>query len=163
MDKEYWGYWYKWQYLVFGRGLEICQKIQKEFFRRNQENKENVIIRSKKLISLLEAGLEGLSPGNLIEKEHLSNFIYGIMGVSSQVFLMVPFYSAVFIEICQNYNRISLNFFKGLNISSHNEIINMIPKYNSFCSIIFKYQNSQILEGQKQIKLGLEDDIDVQK
>lgn len=39
----------------------------------------------------------------------------------------------------------------------------MIPKLNSFCLILFKYQNKQILQGKKQIKLGLEDEVDIKK
>lgn len=34
---------------------------------------------------------------------------------------------------------------------------------NSFCAILFKYQNQEILEGEKQIKLGLEDQVDIKK
>lgn len=38
-----------------------------------------------------------------------------------------------------------------------------MPKLNNFCAILFKYQNKEILEGKQEIKLGLEDDIDIKK
>lgn len=38
-----------------------------------------------------------------------------------------------------------------------------MPKFNNFCAILFKYQNKEVLEGKQEIKLGLEDDIDIKK
>ena len=39
----------------------------------------------------------------------------------------------------------------------------MLPKFNNFCAILFKYQNKEIIEGKQEVKLGLEDDIDIRK
>jgi hypothetical protein len=38
-----------------------------------------------------------------------------------------------------------------------------MPKLNNFCAILFKYQNKEVLEGKQEVKLGLEDDIDIKK
>lgn len=75
----------------------------------------------------------------------------------------MPKYPSIFIELVERYQAASKHFFRSLNVSSHKEIIGLIPKFNSFCSILFKYQNQEILEGEKEIKLGLDDDIDIRK
>lgn len=54
-------------------------------------------------------------------------------------------------------------FFKSLEIHHHKELIALLPKLNNFCAIVFKYQNKEVLEGKQEIKLGLEDDIDIKK
>lgn len=75
----------------------------------------------------------------------------------------MPVYPSIFLELTELYNRICPIFFKQLAVVSHKQTIDLLPKFNSFCSIMFRYQNQEILEGEKEIKLGLEDDIDIKK
>ena len=48
-------------------------------------------------------------------------------------------------------------------MKEHKDLIAIMPKFNNFCSILFKYQNKEVLEGKQEVKLGLEDDIDIKK
>lgn len=42
-------------------------------------------------------------------------------------------------------------------------MVALIPKLNNFSVIMFKYQNCEVLEGEKELKLGLDDDVDLKK
>jgi hypothetical protein len=42
-------------------------------------------------------------------------------------------------------------------------LIALLPKFNNFCAIVFKYQNKEVIEGKQEVKLGLDDDIDIKK
>ena len=54
-------------------------------------------------------------------------------------------------------------FFEGLT-SEISSLSDLVPKLINFVSIVFRYQNKQvIIEEQEDIKLGLEDTIDLQK
>jgi hypothetical protein len=77
--------------------------------------------------------------------------------------LNLPLYPAIYLELLENYNQVLPYFFKSIDLKEQKELITLMPKLNNFCAILFKYQNKEILEGKQEIKLGLEDDIDIKK
>ena len=58
-----------------------------------------------------------------------------------QVPLCLPLYPAIVSELLHNYNRILPSFFKSLEVKEHKELIALLPKFNNFAAILFKYQN----------------------
>lgn len=51
---------------------------------------------SRKMINLFEEELELISPGNLVEKENISTFIYYVFGMEEgQMPLTLPLYPAI--------------------------------------------------------------------
>jgi hypothetical protein len=79
--------------------------------------KEEVLKQSRQMIDLFEGELELISPGNLVEKENISTFIYYIFGMEEgQIPLCLPLYPALHYELLGTFNRIIPYFFKSLEI-----------------------------------------------
>lgn len=141
MEEAYWPYYYAIKNLVFAHGIELCDRAEKEYGKKSSREKERAIENSQRLIAILEKDLEDISPGNLQEKENLNSFVYTINGVVNDRPSLIPKYPGIFIELIYRYESIGKHFFKDISTASHKEIIALIPKFNSFCSILFKYQN----------------------
>jgi len=63
--------------------------------------------------------------------------------------LTLQLYPAIYPELLEVFTNSSKLFFKNLEFKTHQNIISLLPKINSFCQILFKYQNHEILEGKK--------------
>jgi hypothetical protein len=151
-------------HIVQTHGLDLLLEAEEELAREKARAKEEALRQSRRLIGLLEEELELISPGNLAEKENIGSFIFYNFGCEEgQLPLELPLYPAIHSELLDSYNRVLPVFFKGLELREHRELLALLPKLSNFCAILFKYQNREILEGKEEVKLGLEDDIDIRK
>ena len=76
-------------------------------------------------------------------------FIYNIYGVVEDRVIKIPLYPAIRDEMCISFRNRIQTFFRGLKLDGYHDIISLLPKLNNFCVIMFKYQNCEILEGEK--------------
>lgn len=164
LDRHFYPLYAEFRQLVQTQGLELLLENEEQLGRQRQGVQEAALRRSRRVIGLFEQELEAMSPGNLIEKENISSFVYHVFGVEEQQLpLALPLYPAIYLELLENYNQVLPYFFKSIELRDQPQLIALMPKLNNFCAILFKYQNKEILEGKQEIKLGLEDDIDIRK
>ena len=117
LHNHYYPLYYEHKYLVKVHGLDIMLATEYDISKEQQRVKEEALKLSRKMIQLFEEELELISPGNLVEKENISTFIYNIYGMEEgQIPLSLSLYPALHYELIDNYNKIIPSFFKSLQL-----------------------------------------------
>lgn len=70
--------------MVGTQGLDLVGEVEEEMGRQRQAGKERVLALARQLVEMSENELEQLSPGNLVEKENISSFLYSVFGVDEK-------------------------------------------------------------------------------